>query len=155
MSDTIREQIMQNRLTALQALLYDDSHTARTFKVVARAEASMFNPTQLPALYLYPGKETKTQQGLITKCQLQLMIEVSVLLDNTNADAKLNSLIQEVQAAMAANRSCGGLAESCYEVDNDFVIGIAATNGMPDRAVILMTYLVKYQHKADDPTKSS
>lgn len=152
MSDTIREKIMQNRLTALQTLLYTDVFTTRPFMVVDRAKASMFEPTQYPALFIYPGKETKTQKNLVSDCVLPLVLELSVQLANTNADAALNALMQQVAVVMNADRSCGGYAESCYEADNDFAVGLSATSGQPDRAIILMTWLIKYKHHAKDPT---
>ena len=151
---TIREQIMQNRLAALQTLLYSDAHTDRPFKVVSRAEFSMFKPAQFPACYLYPDKETKSRDGDLYNCALKIVIALSVMLDNTNADALLCDLLRQVELAMLVDQSCGSLAQKCYELDNDFVTGSASIDGLPDRALLLVSWMVNYTHQAKDPTKT-
>ncbi len=137
---SIREQIMLNRFAAVDTLT--------DFLVRKRVQADMFAPPQFPALFIYPAKETKRAKNFIYECELQLVVEISVQISNENADEKLNELLQLVEDKLQEDASCGGLAKSCYQVDNDFAFGIGAANGRPDRAMVLATWLVKYDHKA-------
>lgn len=152
MADTIKERIIKNRMTALQNIKVANGY-ANTVKTVERIKQSGQTNKDTPYLELFAGDEESEDAPFpYTQKSLTLYLIMGTRQDESTdpkwADEIVNSLLGDVEKAMAADFTCGALAIDCTEVSNG---PMPIEEGMTALETFA-EFRITYRHIRTDPT---
>lgn len=147
MADTIREKILDNLQTTLQAITVAGGYV-NTIASVQKWAQSGNALAALPTIIINAGPEDRENRpGFITSCKLSVILDVYTVAA-TDTDAALNSLLGDITKALMADYTRGG-----YAVNTTIksVIPFEAIEGQP-YAGLIITVEIEYRHKLTDST---
>lgn len=139
----VRQQIREAAATVITGLSSGASvHPSRVYDLEAG---------DLPALKLYTLSEGVERDSLSyprgTRRQLQLIVEVAAK-STTNLDDVLDTLCAEVEAAIAADITLGGLAKDAYLETTTVELN---DGGSQPHGMASMSWIVEYRVRETDP----
>jgi len=145
MADSVREKIIKNIVTTLQAVV-PPAYTT-TIRKVERIKTVGLNIQEFPTILIIPADETKTQEpldkyttkfGIILECWIRNQGDISV---------EVNTLLADVEKALMTDYTRGGVA-----VDTKLVSNSAFYNEVnKPYGGIEIRIEIHYRHKYNDP----
>lgn len=144
MADHVRQQIREQFASQITGL-------ATTGSNVFQSRFYNLEAGNLPAIIVYTKDETIEPSTLgsnrVMNRTLFLTAEIYVK-SVTNADDTIDDICKEVEVAISADPTLGGLAKDCYIEEME-----ATLNGEGDRPVIvgLLTFNVNYHTREQSP----
>lgn len=147
MADTIREKILDNISTVLNAIKTADGYVNTIASVQKWAQQGNDLAT-IPCIIINAGPEnTKDNPGFIVEADFTVLLDVYQIAA-TDTDAALNSLLGDVRKALMADYTRGGYASNT-KITN--VIPFETEQGNP-YAGLIVSVEIKYFFKSNDAT---
>jgi hypothetical protein len=109
----------------------------------------------LPCALVYTTDETSERDTLGSDRQLrrELVLAIQAMIqDNDTLDDSLDGLAADVEAAMMADPTFGGLALDCALTRTQIDIRAGGANAEMKTGSVVLTFAVSYLTRADDPT---
>ena len=151
MAEPIKEQILDNLKTALEAITTDNGYY-NTLAKVERWEQDGNDKESIPCLFIHTGNESPENHPSMTSWRtLTVHLELWTIHDKTvfadSTDELLNRFSCDIETAVMADDQRGGLALSTDVANIDL---FETVEGQPFCGVIV-TLEIKYKHKVGDP----
>lgn len=152
MADSVRERMMKNLHTALEAITVANGF-ANTLTAVERT-LQRGQTTQPPMAYLLEGDDDVITEAPLGYLSRQLQVGVVLLvqqeddIDARSASEVMNSLIADVQKKMQEDERRGDLATRTEETG---VSPVQIEEGQPVLSCTV-AYRIHYRHSRLDPT---
>lgn len=157
MADSVREQIMKNVQSTLEAVTVENGYV-NTLRSVQRFQQGGQQLSAVPVAVLIEGGDDVDLEGPLAGSYslTSRTLTVSVVLihrqdldtDARSATELMNTIIADVQKAMQVDHTRGGLALDTNEAG----IGeMDVEDGQPE-LVQTIGYRIQYRHRRTDPT---
>ena len=152
MADSLRELIMQDLHTSLQAVTVENGY-AHTLTAVERL-LQRGQSSQPPMAYLLEGDDDITTEGpnhLVTRTLsvgVVLVVRQDESEDARSASEVMNALIADCQKAIQQDPQRGG---SAIDTNEQSISAVQIEEGMPELSCTL-AYRINYRHRRDDAT---
>jgi hypothetical protein len=143
-----REQIMRYLVALFADMRASIDGYTTTWETVVRRPLSDTEAKLGNGLGVYDVSEEKVPEIGRYRSHLTVRIEFFYLIRHGDEPStELNRMLVDIQRAMRADHTCGGLAYNVLETENELDI-----NGPADRLVAgIIEYRVEYKHLLDDP----
>jgi hypothetical protein len=151
MPNHLRQQVMDKVATTLTGLTTTGSN-------VTAGQVRPATPSTRPALLIYPAAtdllndryaEVVTYDGLSHQRALKRHLRLVVEGVETNIDNTLSTIAKEVEAAIGADSTLGGLVKDTRLFSTEFALN---TSGSPAIGSIFMTWTIDYRTRENDAT---
>lgn len=150
MADTVKEAIMKNIKTTLEAIQAGETYN-NTIKSVQRWQQKGNSLVLVPCIVINAGPEDRTDDpNPLTSCDFTVYIDVWTRDESDSTDSILNSLFGDIIKALTADITRGGNAVETHILS---VVPFETIEGQPYAGIIVET-LIKYRHEQTDPETS-
>ena len=150
---TVRESILENIKATLETITEAGGYH-NTIASVQRWRQSGNSLVNIPCIVINAGPETKEPvPNPFTTCHFTVYLDVWTRQDESDpisTDTILNSLLGDIEKALAIDVTRGGFAKDTNIRSN---VLFETAEGQPHAGIIIEIEVI-YQHKQDDPEQS-
>lgn len=153
MPETVRERILANLKTTLEAIKIADGYNFDfTSQTVQRWSMHGNKLTDLPAVVISPGnEEERSLPNAFEECYLTVFLDVFFVNaegDAVSTDTYLNRLLGDIKKAVLLDHTRG---TDAIDTDVSGITPFETTEGQPFAGIII-ELTIRYRHVRLDPT---
>jgi len=159
MNSTIRELVILDILARLAVITTANDYAIGMGAHVIRARKSI-DPSELPAVVLWPGTETAVPTYRESVCTMVVRVEGIAVFGSTNPSVMAEKILGDLKKCLLAQDDRSGSPWTGWNRSPDYIDSIVYTAGgtdeYPDEGNLTVgaavTFNVQYTTKSDDPT---